>query len=83
MARFTISDQGTGIAPEDLPNIFETFYTTAAKGADAQRGVGLGLAICRSIIQAHGGKIFAQNKKSGAGAEFIFTLPLEVQKNGK
>ena len=83
MARFIISDQGTGIAPEDLPNIFETFYTTAAKGADAQYGVGLGLAICRSIIQAHGGKIFAQNNKSGTGAEFIFTLPLEVQKNGK
>ena len=82
-ARFTISDHGSGIAPEDLPKIFETFYTTATQGADAHRGVGLGLAICRSIVQAHGGKIFAQNRTDGNGAEFIFTLPLEVGNNGK
>lgn len=83
LARFIIKDQGTGIASEDLPKIFETFYTRAGQNGDTRRGVGLGLAICRSIIQAHGGKIFAQNNPTGTGAQFVFALPLEVEKNDK
>lgn len=53
------------------------FYTTQGKGPDAKRGIGLGLAICESIVTAHGGSIHAQNRTGGKGAEFTFTLPLK------
>ena len=81
-AVFTVADRGMGIAPVDLSHVFQMFYTTHEKGADSQRGVGLGLAICESIVKAHGGTISAQNRRGG-GAEFTFTLPLEVEKNDK
>lgn len=71
----TVADRGCGIAERDLPYIFQMFYTTAGKSPDAKRGVGLGLAICQSIVEAHGGKITAQNRKGG-GAAFTFTLPM-------
>ena len=77
MAVFTVSDRGTGIAAQDLPNIFQMFYTTKGKGPDAKRGIGLGLAICESIVTAHGGTIRARNQENGKGAVFTFTLPLE------
>lgn len=65
----TISDGGTGI-PEDLiEKLFEPFVTTKLNG------LGVGLAICRSIVHAHGGKIWADNNPEG-GAEFHFTLPV-------
>lgn len=57
------------------------FYTTHGKGADAQRGVGLGLTICESIVKAHGGTIEAHNREDGPGAKFVFTLPMEVNNN--
>lgn len=76
-AIFTVADRGTGIAAQDLPNIFQMFYTTNGKGPDAKRGIGLGLAICESIITAHGGTINAHNQENGKGAVFTFTLPLE------
>ena len=76
-AVFTVADRGTGISAQDLPNIFQMFYTTKGKGPDAKRGIGLGLAICESIVTAHGGTINARNQGSGKGAVFTFTLPLE------
>lgn len=63
----TISDGGTGIPEEILENLFEPFVTTK------MNGLGVGLAICRSIIHSHGGKIWADNNPEG-GAEFHFTL---------
>ncbi len=65
---FCIEDNGPGIAPENLAKIFTPFFTTKAKGT------GLGLAITKDIIQAHGGKIGATNKKNG-GAVFSFWIP--------
>jgi len=75
MVEFGIKDTGTGICKQDLPNIFQAFYVSHAD--HEKHGVGLGLAICETIVQAHGGSIEAHNRKDGPGAEFIFRLPLE------
>jgi two-component system, OmpR family, sensor histidine kinase KdpD len=76
-----VRDSGCGISKEDLPNIFETFYTSSTRIADAKHGIGLGLTICDAIIKAHGGTIKARNRIDKNGAEFIVTLPLEVKEN--
>ena len=73
--RFTVADRGSGISDEDMPYIFRAFYTTAQKRPDSKRGVGLGLAICQTIVEAHGGSISAKNRPGG-GAAFEFTLPI-------
>jgi len=75
-AVFIVADRGKGIPKEDLPNIFQMFYTTHARHADAQHGIGLGLPICDAIVKAHGGAITARNRADGPGAEVIFTLPM-------
>ena len=74
--RFTVADRGSGIPESSLPKIFQMFYTTRSNETSGKRGVGLGLSICQSIIEAHGGTITAKNRPEG-GAEFSFTLPLE------
>lgn len=76
----SVLDRGSGISNEDLPHVFKTFYTTSSKSPDSIRGVGLGLAICQSIVEAHGGTIRAKNRQGG-GASFTFTLPLEANNN--
>lgn len=77
--RFTVRDSGVGIREKDLPNIFQVFYTSNPEYADTRRGMGLGLAICETIVKAHGGNIEAHNRADGPGAEFVFTLPMEDQ----
>ncbi len=69
-----ISDTGFGIPEEILPKIFEKFVTKGIK-KDEQSGTGLGLFLCKGIIQAHGGEITAQNKFD-VGAIFEFTIPI-------
>jgi PAS domain S-box-containing protein len=64
-----VTDTGKGISEEQLPRIFESFYTTKAKG------MGMGLSIAKSIIEAHLGRIWAENNPRG-GATFLFTLPV-------
>ena len=81
MAEFTVRDRGVGIKKKDLPNIFQAFYTSHTKHLDAKRGMGLGLAICETIVKAHGGSIEAQNRDDGPGAVFVFTLPLEDERD--
>jgi C4-dicarboxylate-specific signal transduction histidine kinase len=66
--RVSATDGGPGIPAEILPRVFQPFFTTKATG------MGLGLAVCRSIIQAHGGQLWAENAANG-GATFSFTLP--------
>lgn len=80
-AVFVIKDKGSGIAASDLPHIFDMFYTSSLKRTDSKHGIGLGLAICDSIIKAHGGSIEARNRIDGKGAEFIFMLPLGGETN--
>jgi two-component system sensor histidine kinase VicK len=65
-----VTDSGPGIHPDILPKLFNKFATKSEKGT------GLGLYISRSIIEAHGGHIWAENKKDGRGAIFTFSLPL-------
>ena len=69
--RVTVADRGPGIAPGDVPHVFDRFYR-----ADTARGLpgsGLGLAIVRDVAQAHGGTVFAQ-ARSGGGAEVGFSV---------
>ncbi len=66
----TITDTGSGIAPEIMPKLFSKFVTSS------QNGTGLGLFISKGIIEAHGGRIWAENNSNGVGASFSFSLPL-------
>lgn len=66
--RVSVADNGPGIAPAQLPHVFEPFFTTGSSG------LGMGLPICRRIVEAHGGRIWAENLEGG-GARFSFTLP--------
>ena len=71
---FIVEDQGCGIAPEELGRIFERFQQGDASDSRAMGGTGLGLALCRSIIEQHGGRIWAESTP-GKGSKFQFTLP--------
>jgi signal transduction histidine kinase len=66
----SIKDTGQGIDPEILPKLFTKFATKS------ETGTGLGLFICKGIIKAHGGKIWAENNADGKGATFSFSLPI-------
>ena len=68
-------DTGVGIASEDLPHVFERFYRADRSRSRATGGAGLGLAIARQLVEAHGGQIEAHSQ-TGQGAQFTFTLPL-------
>ena len=74
-----MQDEGEGIAPQDLPHLFQLFYTSTCRSIDARRGIGLGLTICQTVVRAHGGTITARNRTDRQGAEFTFTLPLEEE----
>jgi C4-dicarboxylate-specific signal transduction histidine kinase len=64
----SVQDAGTGFKPEQMNRLFEAFYTSKPQG------MGMGLAISRSIIEAHGGRLWAEPNK-GSGASFLFSLP--------
>jgi signal transduction histidine kinase len=69
--RFAVIDTGPGIPPEQVPHIFGRFWQ--AKSSD-RRGIGLGLAIAKGIVEAHNGRIWVESQV-GAGSTFYFTLP--------
>jgi len=72
----TVTDQGPGIAPEDLPHIFERFYR--AESARSMPGSGLGLAIVRNVVTSHGGSIDVTSSSTGGGTRVDIVLPLEA-----
>jgi PAS domain S-box-containing protein len=75
-AEVAVSDTGPGILPERLPRLFDPFFSTK------KEGMGLGLSIARSLVQAHGGKIWAENNADG-GATFRFTLSADREEPGQ
>lgn len=82
--RFAVMDEGPGIAPEQLPRLFERFVRLEAPGAEGERraGHGLGLAICRSIAELHGGQITAANRTDRSGLCVTVTLPGDGDRAG-
>jgi two-component system sensor histidine kinase ResE len=72
--RVSVRDTGEGIPEEDLPRVFERFYRGEKSRARSSGGAGLGLAIARGIVEAHGGHIEV-NSRLGEGSIFTFTLP--------
>jgi two-component system sensor histidine kinase KdpD len=75
MVEVAISDNGPGIPDDQKEKVFDMFYSGANKVADSRRSLGLGLSLCRSIVNAHGGSIFVSDNQP-KGAVFTFTLPL-------
>ena len=70
--RLSVKDNGPGIAPQDVPHLFERFWRAAGV---SERGTGLGLSIVKSIVEAHGGSLWVETQV-GAGSTFFFTLPV-------
>ncbi len=75
MALIWVADDGQGVPPGDESRVFDMFYTGVKRSPDSRRGIGLGLALCKSIVQAHGGEIGVENVRPH-GAKFWFTLPI-------
>ena len=71
--RICVSDSGPGIPQNELPRIFERYYR-AVDNRDRVPGTGIGLAVARDIVKAHGGEIWAESKP-GQGSQFFFTVP--------
>lgn len=76
---FAVEDTGAGIAPEDLPKVFDRFWQARQQGS---HGVGLGLAIARGLVEAHGGRVEVESEP-GRGSRFLFTLPVHPPGDGQ
>ena len=74
-AIFAVSDKGAGISEEDLPTLFDRFYTASPPRNSSKKSSGLGLAIAKEIVEYHGGSIWVESKP-GQGSTFHFNLKL-------
>jgi signal transduction histidine kinase/CheY-like chemotaxis protein len=74
--KVSVNDTGCGIAPAELERIFECLYQVPNKDGGSEQGVGLGLYICRELVQSHGGKIWVESEL-GRGSTFCFSIPQE------
>lgn len=79
-ASCAVRDTGRGIAPEDMPKVFEKYYQVGMKPGPGGQGTGLGLAIAKGIVESHGGKIWARSEL-GVGSAFTFVLPKKSVQN--
>ena len=71
----SVSDKGIGIPPEDIERVFDRMYRAEQRLTQGSKGLGLGLSVCRGMVEAHGGRIWAESQV-GVGSTFYFTLPL-------
>ena len=79
MVCFCVEDNGKGIDEDILPKLFEELFPHAKESnADGRRSMGIGLSACMSIVKAHGGNMYAENKPDG-GARVCFVLPTEEE----
>ena len=76
--RFVVEDNGVGVEPSLLPYLFDKHRKTSTKGTDGESGTGLGLPLCRQIVELHGGDIWIESDV-GRGTRVSFTLPLAGQ----
>jgi signal transduction histidine kinase/CheY-like chemotaxis protein len=78
-ATVSVRDSGIGIAADALSNVFEMFVQVDARGSRAQKGLGIGLTLVRSLIELHGGSVTARSAGLGRGSEFVVRLPLAAR----
>ena len=78
VVRFEVRDSGEGIASQHLPYVFDKFYRVNSQNRSRSSGAGLGLAIAREIVVAHGGEISVISRP-GEGSNFTFTLPISAE----
>jgi len=75
-----VSDEGIGIPPDKLSRLFERFYQVDGSSTRRFGGMGIGLALCRVIVEAHGGRMWAESAGEGHGSTFYIALPAEGRK---
>ena len=73
---FSVADEGVGVTPDRLPHLFRKHSRIEEEDPSGIEGSGVGLAICKGIVEAHGGRIWAESEGRGRGARFSFTLPM-------
>ena len=77
--QITVSDNGIGITSAALPHIFELFVQDARAQAHHDGGLGIGLAVVRDLVEAHGGTVVATSPGRDLGSDFIVTLPMDAR----
>ena len=74
----SLTDHGIGIAKEDLPQVFDRMFRSKQSHVQGVKGVGLGLSICKGLVEIHGGRIWIESEE-GKGTKCSFTLPVYSQ----
>jgi len=76
VVRFSVSDHGVGIAPQQMVHLFKKFQRVRGTGTERVPGTGLGLYLCKHLVEAQGGKIWVESEL-GQGSTFSFTVPVD------